>query len=298
MNQNTLEAISIAALVVSLVVLMVLVVRWIVKRWFVGSWADKIIGGGRDAFEVSIEDIETKLKDRCKALQDAIINGTPITYETMEPIINAIYLAFRADCRLYNRITEDWYPPLTIYFPEDRQRICRIVTSALKSAPLAALILMASPYMFRRKIRRLFDSEPIYRMLVNTACSRVESEILGFKSESEMKRIEQLTATYFDPIYQSIHDNVSSSFTHEFICEQWSNRSATLMSIASALMINLDNKLGYTIEKATNALKEIVIPDVYELLRSEGATLTLDNRLTRLDNLPEDGEPRYKAKPK
>ena len=59
----------------------------------------------------------------------------------------------------------------------------------------------------------------------------------------------------------------------------------------------VNNNIRFTTANAAKALKEIVIPDVYEVLRSNGSNIPLNGNIPPLISLPEYGEPQFKAPP-
>ena len=275
MEHDDLKVISITALVLAVISFMTLVIRWIVKRWFVGSWADKIIGGVRKQFTLKESDI-AEFGARCKALQKDIIDGTRIDPSTMGPILNTIYVAFY--CGKYYKYYLPRKPSKTTL-----KELCDKVTNGLTEAPLAAFILIACPYMFMPDIRKLLDYNAYCEMLKETP-KNVASE-LGIKIDDDTERQKALMERYFDPISKAITEKVSSELTKDFIYN-WSKNRVTLNTVDYAFMTCMaGNTIGFTAEKAADALIGIVIADVYEALARKGAYIRLDQTAPLLEKL-------------
>ena len=302
MEQSTLETISIIALVVAMIVFIAVVVRWVVKKYFGGSWVDRFIGGARvrALIKVKTTDIE-KFGNHCKTLQDSIINGTPIDPKTVVTILNTIYITFRYSNSAYTNAiigsgteSRKQLAEIRQKLAEPRQKLAETVTEGLKAAPLAALILMGCPYMFKLNIQTLLDTKSYYQFLIGTTEYKDVIVKLGIegadgaakKADEDAKKAAALLAKYFDPICASINTNVSSAINNVFIRNTWSNDTMALKTVATLIQkLEEDNKIGFDAKNAANALKNIVIPDVYDTLMTNGGNMALDETVILLKDL-------------
>lgn len=258
MDQNTLEAISITALVIAVIIFMILILRWVVKKWFAGSWADKIIGGKRMGKIYIFDDDINKFKEYCERLQDCIISGVAITESDMTKMVNVIYLAIGATDSQFNVAVK----PLKKDTPKTRQALFGIIEDGLVSAPLTALLLTATPYMFTKNIRKEMGSESFCEML-NRA----------------YKRDKEPLNLLFNAICDKIHE-VNPNITKNMIQTKWSDSDVSLLNVSMMFSLIIDNgSFMLTAENVAKALEPIVIPPVYEAIISNGDSITGDTTI-------------------
>ena len=300
MEQCTLELISIVALVVALIAFMIVMAVWVNAKRFIGSGVYDKMGGGRHFGTVFVVDNDiTNFKDNCEKIQNAILSGETLVELDMIRIVNVICLTiYTNDNDFKKSIT-----PLNTYSKHTRQDLLYIIRDGLRSMPLAAFIIMACPYMFNTNIRNAYNYKSYYHMLIElptfptSFMKKVKTENKMIKTIADQR--EFLKNNYFKPICDEIYNKVSNKITDSYIRGTWSNDDLTLGAITMIFSYMLENNtLGTTAKKVANALQNIVIPDVYVTIISNGDNLpTNEPRDTTLKLLPISGEAEFKWTP-